>query len=418
MYLCRAALVVAVAALALPHGEVAGAEAAPPPAALPQTPAAGPAAASVPAAPPAAPPAATVPAAPAVPPAAPAPAAPVVPPAATAPGAAAVPAAPAAPSAPSGAGPAAAGKEAPVVLSMLPAMPNVFGGRIEFAEKAFPILAEHKGTAVESAIHSIKLLPCQACRGTGKVSKRELVRPAPLVRGIPIMHTWEEDCPACGGYKDVYDVRVTPRLLEVVDRLGHVARDEKFDALRQAAAERLAIAMEVRDKVLTAFRCVPVVETTVRARSNYDGTGYNDTYSTLTGVTTAPAGQKPFHAEMAPLIEPLWARLGFQAPVGQAVLIIGTTSDRTEAGGWVWMRMKPAGKGPDAILLCGSPQQSVVPDGKVVFGGLMVGRWIPEGMALPPAPAAGAKGPPPPTEGLLPKGMLPVILAVVAREGK
>jgi hypothetical protein len=118
------------------------------------------------------------------------------------------------------------------------------------------------------------------------------------------------------------------------------------------------------------------------------------------------------------MIAPVWARVGPQTPVGQAVLILGTTSGKTEAGGWVWMRMNPSGKGPDAILLCGTPQSNIVPAGKVVFGGLMVGRWIPDSMAPPPAPLAGVKAPPPLTAGMLPPGMLPVILAVVAKEGK
>jgi hypothetical protein len=161
---------------------------------------------------------------------------------------------------------------------MPPAMPNVFGGRIEFAEKAFPILAEHKAAAAESAINSVKSLPCQACRGSGKVAKRELVKATPPVRGLPILHAWEEDCPACGGYKDVFDVRVAPRLLDVVDRLGHVARDEKFDGLRQAAAERLAIATEVRDKMLPTFRCEPVLEKTIRTKLYVSGHTDENTY--------------------------------------------------------------------------------------------------------------------------------------------
>ena len=377
------------------------------PAALPQTPAAAPAAA---------PSAAAVPAAPAAPPAATAPATTAVPPAAAPVPAAA--AAAAAPPAQPGAGPAAAGKEAPVVLSMLPAMPNVFGGRIEFAEKAFPILAECKAAAVESAIRGAKSLPCQACRGTGKVSKRELVGAPAGVMGNPIWQTWEEDCPACGTFKDVFDVRIAQRLLEVVDRLGHVARDEKFDGLRTAAEAGLAAAFEVRDKTLTAYRCSPVIRT--ETRSHVDAFGHVTTtlLRTLTGATREPRQTVQFHAEVAPMIAPVWARVGPQTPAGQAVLILGTASDRTEAGGWVWMRMRPAGKGPDAILLCGPPQANIVPAGKIVFGGLMVGRWIPESMAPRAAPVAGAKAPPPPTAGMLPQGMLPVILAVVAREGK
>jgi len=347
-----------------------------------------------------------------------APAAPAAPPAATAPDAAAAPAAPAAPPARPGAGPAAAGKDMPVVLSMLPSMPNVYGGRIEFAEKAFPILAENKAAAVESAIRNTKSLPCQACRGTGKISKRELVSVPVGAAGSPVGQTWEEDCTACGTFKDVFDVRLSQRLLEAVDRLGHVVRDEKFDDLRQTAEECLAVAWEVRDKALTTYYLRPIMRVETHSRMGTGGHVITTTQRTLTGATREPKQAVQFHAEVASMIEPVWARVGPQAPAGQAVLIMGTTSDRTEAGGWVWMRMKPSGKGPDAVLLCGPPRANIVPAGKVVFGGLMVGRWIPDGMAPPPAPVAGAKGPPPPTAGLLPQGMLPVILAVVAKEGK
>jgi hypothetical protein len=182
--------------------------------------------------------------------AAPAPVAPAAPPAAPIPAAAAAPAAPAVPPAKPGAGTATAGKDAPVILSMLPAMPNVFGGRIEFAEKAFPILAENKAAAVESAIRNVKPLPCRACGGTGKVSKREQVIAPPGVVGRSPVEAWDEDCTACGTFKDVFDVRLSQRLLEVVDRLGHVARDEKFDDLRASAEAGLAAAFEVRAGVV------------------------------------------------------------------------------------------------------------------------------------------------------------------------
>ncbi|MCX5682619.1 MAG: hypothetical protein NT049_02915 [Planctomycetota bacterium] len=306
-------------------------------------------------------------------------------------------------------------------MAALPTLSGVFGGKVEFAEKAFPIVAEAKDVGVQNAIRATKLLPCQVCKGTGKVNKRELIKPGPAVRGTAIWQTWEEDCQACGGFKDVYDPRFGQRLLEVVDRLGHVLRDAKFDELRKEAEGRLVEAVDVRDKTITTLRCKPTIRTEQRMETDSYGNISTHTIQTLTGATTEPDQQKPFHVDVAPLVEPLWMRVGPQAPIGQAVIIIGTTSDKTEAAGWVWMRLKPLGKGPEAILLCGTLQANVAPAGKVVFGGLMVGRWIPEGGAEAPqpvAPVAGAKGPPPSTVGLLPKGTLPVILAVVAAEGK
>jgi hypothetical protein len=373
MHLWRAALVILTAAAALPPCETTGAESSPPPAAVvPQ--------------PPSAPPAATAPAA--APPAQPA------------------------------AAPAAPDKGPAVILSSLPPMSDVFGGKVEFAEKAFPIVAECKEIAVQSAVRGAKLLPCRTCNGTGKVGKSALIKPPPGVLGNPVSQSWEEDCQACGSFKDVYDPRFGQRLLEVIDRLGHVPRDGNFDELRKAAEGCLVAAVDVRDKTITTLLCKPTIRTEQRQEYDAMSGGYHThTIRTLTGATTEPGPQKVFHLEVAPMVETLWTRVGPQAPIGQAVIIIGTASGKTEAAGWVWMRMKPSGKGPEAIILCGTPQKNVVPEGKVVFGGLMVGRWIPEG-AAPPAPVAGAKAPPPPTVGPLSQGMLPVILAVIAVEGK
>jgi hypothetical protein len=314
--------------------------------------------------------------------------------------------------APPAAIPAAPAKGPAVILSSLPTMPGIFGGKVEFTDKAFPILAECKEVAVQSAIRGVKPFPCKTCGGAGKVNKRELVKPPAGASGNPIMQTWEEDCPACGTFKDVYDVRIGQRLLEVIDRMGHVPRDEKYDDLRKSVEECMAVANEVRDKTLTTFRCKPVIKSEIHSDSS--------TIRTMTGVTVEQDQQKPFHVDVASVIDPLWTRVGPQSPTGQAVIIIGATSEKTEAAGWMWMRMKPA-KGPEALILCGTPQQkSTLPVGRIVLGGLMVGRWMPEGGGAPPAPAGPpvAHTPVPAASGTLPPGSLPVILAIVAIEGK
>jgi hypothetical protein len=252
--------------------------------------------------------------------------------------------------------------------------------------------------------------------------------------GKPVLQTWEDDCQVCGTYKDMYDPRIGQRLLVVVDRLGHVPRGEKFDELRQAASQCLEVANVVRDKTLTTFRAKPVIQTETRTHASSSASGSTTTFRTLTGAKTEPDQQKQFHVEIAPQIEAIWTRVGPQPPVGQAVIIIGTTGDKAEAGGWVWMRIKPnikdsekpnsKGPGPEAIVLCGPPQANVVPEGRVVIGGLMVGRWTPEGgapaaapPAAPGAPAAEPRVPALPA-GSLPPGSLPVILAVAATVGK
>ncbi|MCX5654212.1 MAG: hypothetical protein NTY65_06145 [Planctomycetota bacterium] len=342
-----------------------------------------------------------------------------LPPAVTPPAPVAAPPAPGVPPAQPGAGPASPAKGPPVILSALPPMSGVFGGKVEFAEKAFPIVVESKEVAVQSAIRAVKPLVCATCKGTGKVGKRVLITPAAGVVGSPVLQTWEEDCRGCGGFKDVLDPRIGQRMLEVIDRLSHAARDDKFDELRKAAEGCLARASEVRDKSITTFICKPIIKTETHTEPSASGEYHTRTVRTLTGATRQPDQQKSFHMEVAPLVEPLWARVGPQAPVGQAVLVIGTMSEKAEAGGWVWMRIKPSGKGPEAIILCGTAQANVAVEGKIVLGGLMVGRWIPDGSAAAaPTSAAGAKGPPPPMAGPLQQGTLPVLLAVVTAEGK
>jgi len=208
----------------------------------------------------------------------------------------------------------------------------------------------------------------------------------------------------------------------VIGRLGHVARDEKFDELRKSAEGSLALAVEVRDKKLAILRCKPVIRS--------ETTGDGDTIQAMTGVTTEPDHEQPFHVDAAPLVEPLWARLGKMPAMANAVLIIGTASEKTEAGGWVWMRMKPD-KGPEAILLCGKTESPVaVPDGRIVLGGLMVGHWTPEsGAAAPaaapaqgaaPSPSASGSAPPsaPAVSGPPAPGSLPVVLVLIAAAGK
>ncbi|MCX5682620.1 MAG: hypothetical protein NT049_02920 [Planctomycetota bacterium] len=304
------------------------------------------------------------------------------------------PIAPAAPAATS----AAAPKGPPVIMVALPPMSGVFGGKVEFAEKAFPIVVESTAVAVQTAIRNAKPLPCPACRGTGKVAKRETFRPPTGCSGKPITQTWEEDCPACFGCKDVFDPRFGQRLVEMVDRLAHMPRDDKFDDAARSAGASLCLATEVRSREMEVCRYEREFDSKYSARTGTESL-------TFTGVKMIPEKGKSCHVEVAPIVEPLWTRVGSQPPTGQAVIIIGRTSDKTEAGGWVWMRMQPA-KGTAAIILCGTPQKNVVPEGRIVLGGLMVGRWSPEGGTAPASPASAA-----------PAASLPVILVVASTDG-
>jgi hypothetical protein len=150
------------------------------------------------------------------------------------------------------------------------------------------------------------------------------------------------------------------------------------------------------------------------------------TVRTLTGADIEKDQERPFRFEVAPMVESIWLRLGRLPPGGQAAVVIGRGGERTDAAGWVCMRLEPA-KGPAAIIICPSQEAGALPGGRMVLGGLIVGRWSPGGGAAPPAgaPAAPAASTPtapaakaaPPAFGLLPPGSLPVILATVASGG-
>jgi hypothetical protein len=112
------------------------------------------------------------------------------------------------------------------------------------------------------------------------------------------------------------------------------------------------------------------------------------------------------------LIAPLWVAAKEQAPAGQTVLLVGTTDQASEAGGWtrLTMRVDPpvrqpprlisapiggpvpepksavqtAPPEPSLVILVGGKDPSCpLPQGRVAVGGLLVGRWT-----APGAPAA------------------------------
>ena len=335
------------------------------------------------------------------------------------------PAAPAAPAAPS-VKPRATGKEPVVILAAPPPMPGVLGGKIEFAEKVFPIVVEASISGVQNALRIAKAGPCQACRGTGKVAKSGTCKPPAGAYGRAVTKTWEEDCPACGGYKDTYDQRFGQRLIDLVDRLAHAPRDDAFAGLRKPVEECLAQALVVREKALVSFRCKPIFKSEVRVRDGMVGTD-TKTVLTLTGADIEKDQERPFRFEVAPMVESMWLRLGRLPPGGQAVVVIGKGGERAEASGWACMRLEPA-KGPAAILICPSQEAGILPGGRMVLGGLMVGRWSPGGGAAvaqataPAPPAATTPAAPPakagaPAFGPLAPGSLPVVLAIVASGG-
>ncbi|MCX5673520.1 MAG: hypothetical protein NTX87_00790, partial [Planctomycetota bacterium] len=295
-----------------------------------------------------------------------------------------------------------------------------------FAENAFPIVVEASASGVQNALRVTKTVPCQACRGSGKVAKSGTCKPPAGAYGRAITKTWEEDCPACGGYKDTYDQRFGQHLVDLADRLAHAPRDDAFAGLRKSVQDCLAQVLVVREKTLISFRCKPIMETKIRIGGGMLGGVDAKPVHTLTGADVEKDQERPFRFEVAPLVEPIWLRVGRLPPGGQAAVVIGKAGERAEAAGWVCMRLEPA-KGPAAIIICPSQEAGALPGGRMVLGGLMIGRWSPGGGAAPAAgapaaPAASTPAAPPakaaaPAFGPLPPGSLPVVLAIVASGG-
>ncbi len=328
-----------------------------------------------------------------------------------------------------------------VIISSLPDVEGVYGGKVTFAKEAFPILDDRRVAEVQGLLRTARFTLCRDCRSGGKVTKKQTYQPRGAGVTAPIVKQWEETCDKCGGFGNTYDAKFPNRLLLLVERLCHVNRDEKFADLRKLAEERLAAVLEVRDKTYDTFRCQEVKGWYSKWVTGYHGHRYEDREYGVVGIDVAKDQTKTFHLDLSELVRPLWLDARSRAPAGQAVLIVGEASDKAEAGGWVWIRMAadadapqparaptrprvsrepdaaarveppraappmllPESSGPvGAIILCGTPTASTAPLGRAAVGGLLVGTWRPSD-----AGAAPAEGSP-----------IPVILAVLSATGK
>ena len=321
---------------------------------------------------------------------APAPTAPATP----APTAPATPA-PTAPATPAPAAPAPAKPKQNAVLTSLPDTDGVFGGNVTFSKEAFPVVANGTEPQVQGLLRTARPLLCRTCRSSGKISKKQSYMPGGTGLRTPIVKTWGETCPTCGGYGNLWDPKLPKRLLLLVDRLAHVKRGELFAKLRTLAVERLEAVFEVRDKTWDTYRCEKV--TGYRTVWYRDSTGYRHSRQVLTVVGLRLVKDRPgrLHVDAGSLVAKLWTQDKNRPLAGQAALLVGTTSNRTEVGGWVWMKMHAQGNTPrraagntwppalgrvaSAIILCGTPKTSTVPEGRAAVGGLALGTWTPAG---------------------------------------
>jgi len=320
---------------------------------------------------------------------------------------------PTTPAAPAPAAPAPAKVKQDVVLSSLPDTDGVYGGKVTFSEKAFPVVANGTEPQVQRLLRTARPLPCRACRSTGKVGKKQSYLPSGQGLRTPVVKRWNETCSTCGGYGNLCDPKLPKRLRLLVERLAHVKRGKLFTKLRALAEERLAAVFEVRDKTWDTHRCEKIMGYRTVWYKDRDGHRRSRSVRAVVGLKVVKDRTKTLRVNVRSLVASQWQEQEHQPPTGQAALLVGTTSAKSEVGGWVWMKMHAGGgrrphaagkesKAPDpgppsAILLCGTPKTSSVPQGPVAVGGLVLGTW---------KPAGGAK-----------KAGVPVILVTVSVAG-
>ena len=269
-------------------------------------------------------------------------------------------------------------------IPALPDVDGVYGGKVLFAAKAFPIATDHKDSDLQGLLGTTRPKPCSNCRASGSVTKKEqYMPPGNAFSKIPTTIAWDETCPVCAGYTNTLDANFGKRLVILVDHLSHVPRDDNFATLAKLSEEHLHYAFEARQKEWPTWKCIDVEEW--QYVDVLDARLQRHTERVL-GWVKRKVSDKPKHFQMdvGAMLTPLWAKASMEPPTGQAVVLLGQPSDKAEAGGWVWMRMAvqqpqtATGTAPvarNAILLCGTPMTSAVPIGRAAVGGLYVGTW-------------------------------------------
>jgi len=336
------------------------------------------------------------------------------PPAKAAPGPAPAATAPAQP-APAATAEAEKPKAETVISPLLPDVSGVFDGKAVFSKEAFPILGDRKAVDLQGALGRTRPIICRSCHGTGKVSRRKSYSPpsAGFMTAQTFTKEWEDTCETCGGYGDIIEPKFGQQLMMLLDVFCHLKPDDAA-AARARIEERLRPALGVRDKTWQNQECVPIVTLqTVPYGAN------PRTERIVTGLDLKPGPEKKFHLDVPAMIAPVWAAMRDRPPTGQAVVLVGTAADKGEIGGRTWVKLLVEGSaearegGTSAIGMFDAALAATLAEGRVVVGGLMVGRWyrMVDPSTLPVAP--GATPVPPGSPMVMVGPPVPVILASV-----
>jgi len=324
-------------------------------------------------------------------------------------------------------------QKSPVILALPKPMTGVFSGKVEFAASAFPIVSNQTASDVQTAIQAARRIPCRICRGTGVIAKEQSDTVNVVGPNKPVNLKWNDVCSNCAGFKDLYDAAYPQRLAGLVRALGHAPPGDQNANWRAGGASCLMEVFQIRQSRYVTHKGERFVQ---QGSSFVSG---NNMYKQMTvGLKAVPEHDVAFSMDVSALVTPIWQAVRYQPPTGQPVLIVGATREPLTRDKWTFTKidgelagrsqpeittvdahgelvpsgsagvprraLRPAYSGltTPAILLSGTDSPPV-PAGRVVVGGLMVGKWKADAAS---GAAAGFRSAPP--DGV------PVILVVMS----
>jgi len=344
----------------------------------------------------------------------------------------------AAPTAPAAARPAApAAAEAPktdeILLTTPPDAGNIASGKITFAPAAFPIVADAKEPDIQRLLGQVRPIPCRTCRGTGKVTKKTTLGQRVDGKVLrPITNTFEEACPDCrcealkcpstcpilakGGHlscESCSDRALTCPALQFLahccgpcclqrqyyyaytrcpgDCCGRYTHEPTCMTCQFCTTLRNLRAAHARSKACDACRSglscsklrpghgvvvkpeqMPTLLELVKdlGRFKHGGDRWPQLRQAIAARLSAILAA---HADR--LLDATWLQTRVQAPSGQPALFIGQAQALPGAQGVLQYAKIANDQGVlQAILVSADPSEPL-PSGRVLVGGLIIGRW-------------------------------------------
>ena len=342
------------------------------------------------------------------------------------------------PTTPPAAPPAApAAAEAPkandILLTTPPAADNIASGKVAFAAAAFPIVVDAREADIQRLLGQAHPISCRTCRGTGKVTHKEALGQRLDGKALkPVSNTYDETCPDCrcealkcpttcshmfsGSHNSCESCggkSVACPALQLPDhccgsccvmrgqhfpltrcpgnccgRLTHEPTCTKCQVCNSLRALRAAHARtQACDACRPGSACsrlrlghgsmvkpeqMPVIMEAVKALAHLKHSG--DRWPILRQAITAKfTAIAEAHAER--LLGAAWGQTRIQAPCGQPAIVIGPVQAVSVPPGLLQYARIDNEQGALQAILVGAEPTEPLPSGRVMVGGLIVGRW-------------------------------------------